>query len=211
MRARPLVVGLIGGIGSGKSRVAGLFAQRGARVVSGDEAGHEALCQPDIREQVVKRWGTKVLDEHGRINRRQLGAIVFGDPVERRALETLVFPWIKERLRQQIATASADPHVTLIVLDAAVLLEAGWDDVCDRILFVEAPREQRLARLAEQRGWSPEEVAARERAQWPLTAKAGRADSIIDNSGSLTEVSRQVEQWLQSMSEHAENQARGSR
>src|SRR4051812_44155490 len=148
------VIGLIGGIGSGKSRVAVAFVERGARVVSGDEAGHEALRQPGIRKAGGRRWGPGLLDERGENGRSRLGAIVFADPAERQALEALVFPWLQRRLREQIAEAAADPGVKLIVLDAAVLLEAGWNSLCDGIVYVHAPRDVRLQRLAQQRGWS---------------------------------------------------------
>src|SRR3954470_996810 len=147
--SRTPVIGLIGGIGSGKSRVAAEFVRHGARVVSGDQAGHEALRQPELRSRVLERWGPEVLDEKGEINRRRLGAMVFADPAELRALEALVFPWIERRLRAEI-DAAAHEGVPLVVLDAAVMLEAGWDKVCDRIVYVHTPREQRLQRLAEQ-------------------------------------------------------------
>src|SRR5689334_1195329 len=97
--ASPPVVGLIGGMGSGKSLVAEVFCRRGATLISGDQLGHEALRQPEIYSEVVRRWGTGVLEPDGAISRRRLAAIVFGDPKERRALETLVFPWITRRIR----------------------------------------------------------------------------------------------------------------
>src|SRR5579883_3248104 len=87
--SRTPVIGLIGGIGSGKSRIAAALAQRGARIISGDELGHQALRQPAIRERILQRWGAELLDEHGEIQRRRLGAIVFRDPAELRALEAL--------------------------------------------------------------------------------------------------------------------------
>ena len=194
---RKWVVGLIGGIASGKSRVAELLARRGARVLSGDQAGHEALRQPEVKARVVERWGLGVLDEHGEVDRRRLAARVFGDPAERRALEAIAWPWIGRRLREQVEAARADPAVKLILLDAAVLLEAGWDEVCDRLVFVDAPRDVRLRRLAEQRGWSAKEVAAREEAQLPLTEKARRADDVLDNSGPPEALARQVDDLLQ--------------
>src|SRR5262249_27646168 len=147
----PPVIGLIGGIGSGKSSVAELFAQRGGRIVSGDLAGHEALRDPEIRDRIVGRWGKDLLDERGETSRRKLAAIVFANPREREALEAIVFPWIKNRLREQIVEASLDRQVAFVILDAAVMLEAGWSDVCDWIVYVHVSRELRLKRIAKQR------------------------------------------------------------
>jgi dephospho-CoA kinase len=193
---KKLVVGLVGGMGSGKSQVAAEFARHGARVISGDPIGHEALRVPDIRRQVIARWGQKVLTAGGEVDRRTLGAIVFADPSERVALEDLLFPWIRRRLREEIQKARNDAIVPLVVLDAAVMLEAGWNDACDVLVYVDAPRSLRLQRLAKQRGWSAEETALREKAQMPLEEKRGRADHVIDNSGELAEVARQVEKLL---------------
>jgi dephospho-CoA kinase len=183
-------------MGSGKSLVAELFARRGARVISGDQLGHEALRQPAIRDRVVERWGQGVLDEQGTIDRRRLGAIVFADPAERQALEAVVFPWIERRLREERAAAEADPSVSLIVLDAAIMLEAGWNKICDWLVYVHAPREVRLRRLAEGRGWKGKEVEARETAQMSLTDKVSRADYALDNSGSPEQTARQVDELL---------------
>jgi dephospho-CoA kinase len=204
MAGKP-VIGLIGGIGSGKSRVADALVRRGGYLISGDRLGHEALAQPDIQEQVVRHFGPEVLDgrtdcqsvlPQGAINRRRLGAVVFADPAQRRALEAMVFPWIERRIDEEIAAARADPAVALIVLDAAILLEAGWNDRCDRLVYVHAPRATRLARLADQRGWSAKEVAARENAQLPLTEKVTRADDVVDNTGPPEPLERQIDRLL---------------
>jgi dephospho-CoA kinase len=196
---RKLVVGLIGGIGSGKSRVAALLAEHGGRVISADAFGHEALRQPDIKVRVVERWGRQVLDERGEIDRKRLGGIVFASPQERRALETLVFPWIERRIGEEIEAAQADPMVRLIVLDAAIMLETGWNRVCDRLVFVDARAELRRQRLAEQRGWGPQDLQAREQAQMGLADKRPYADHVVDNSGSpeqlLTQVEGLLRQW----------------
>jgi dephospho-CoA kinase len=190
------VIGLIGGMGGGKSEVAALLAQRGARVVSGDEAGHEALRQPEVKAQVINRWGQQILTAHGEIDRRKLAAIVFSQEQERKALEEIVFPWIKNRLHQQIAQAKADPYVPFIVLDAAVMLEAGWSHECDRFVYIDAPRDLRLARLGDKRGWSTREVEEREKAQWSLADKRCRADEVLNNSGTLGHLGGQVDQLL---------------
>jgi dephospho-CoA kinase len=190
------VIGLIGGIGSGKSQVAAEFARHGAKIISGDRAGHDALRQPDIRDRVAQRWGRQVLDEQGEVQRPRLGAIVFADEAERRALEALVFPYIERRLREEVAAAQADPQVALVVLDAAIMLEAGWNRWCDKLVYVHAPRAVRLQRLAAQRGWTEKEVAARERAQMPLSEKISRADVVLDNSGPPEETAAQVADLL---------------
>jgi dephospho-CoA kinase len=188
----PLVVGLVGGIGAGKSQVAEAFARRGARVISGDALAHAALRESAIKELVVGRWGKRLLDDNGEIQRRLLAEVVFADADERRALEGMVHPWIKDRIRLEVEAARADAKIRLIVLDAAVMLEAGWHDVCDRLVFIDAPRDVRRRRVAEQRGWTLQEVEAREAAQLPLTAKAAHADHTLDNSTSLERMDCQV-------------------
>jgi dephospho-CoA kinase len=189
---RKTIIGLIGGLGSGKSRVAAELEKHGARVINADALGHEALRQPAIREQLAKRWGKEVLDDRSEISRGKVARIVFADAVERQFLERLVHPYIGRRLREEIDAAQAP----LVVLDAAIMLETGWNDVCDRLVYVHAPRDVRLRRLAEQRGWSEKEVAAREQAQLTLSDKAGRADGAVDNSGTPEHLARRVADLL---------------
>jgi dephospho-CoA kinase len=195
-----LVVGLIGGIGSGKSTVAEAFARRGARVIVADALGHEALRQPAIRDELVKRWSPQILDDNGDVDRRKVAAIVFDKTAhgrdELRTLESLVFPWIERRAREEIAAAQTDDRWRVIVLDAAVMLEAGWNNVCDRLVYVDTPREMRLRRLAAGRGWGLKEVDDRESVQCSLTEKATRADVAVDNSGSPEQVQQQVDELL---------------
>jgi dephospho-CoA kinase len=191
-----LCIGLIGGIGSGKSVAAAAFARRGGKVISGDALGHQALHDPVIRSEVVCLWGKEVLDDQGQVQRRRLGAIVFADPEQRRKLENLVHPWIGARIREEMAEAARDPAIPFVVLDAAIMLEAGWDGVCDRLVFVDAPEAIRHERLAQKRSWSPEEIRAREEAQMPLTEKAARADHVLDNSASPEHLQTQIDDLL---------------
>jgi dephospho-CoA kinase len=183
-------------MGSGKSLVADMFRRRGARVIVGDQLGHEALGQPTILAAVVKRWGREVLEPDGTINRRRLAAIVFANPGERRVLEALVFPWIERRMKEEIAAARACPRCTLIVVDAAIMLEAGWNQECDWLIYVHAPRAVRFRRLEEQRGWKAKEVQAREEAQMSLADKVSRAAYAVNNSGTPEQVAQQVDDLL---------------
>jgi len=193
------VVGLVGGMGSGKSMVAEMLSRREARIISGDQIGHEALKKSDIKKQIVERFGNEILDPSGEIDRRRLGQMVFAHASERKALEKILFPRIGERVRQELEAAWHDQTVPFVVLDAAIMLEAGWDGVCDFLVFVDADRKTRLGRLARQRGWTAEEVEARERAQMELNEKRQRSHFRIDNSGSLEDVERQLSALLGQM------------
>ena len=176
--------------------VAEMLRQRGAKVISGDALGHEALQRPDVHAEVVRRWGSEILEPDGLISRARLAKIVFGDPEERRALEALVFPSIERRIEEEIAAARSRADVPVIVLDAAIMLEAGWNKMCDLLVYVEAPAALRRQRLRQQRGWGDKELQEREQAQMSLTDKASRAHYTVDNSGSAEKVAQQVDSLL---------------
>lgn len=195
LRAAKPVIGLVGGIGSGKSTVARLLAERGGALIEADPIAHDALRDPVIRTKVIERFGVEVLGPNGEIERRKLAKPIFADDSARRELESWVFPWVGERVREHCREADVDAKVKFVVLDAPVMLEAGWNDVCDRIIYVDAPRDVQLARLTS-RGWSLEQLLARERAQLPLTEKARRADAVVDNGGSLDSTTHQLEELL---------------
>jgi dephospho-CoA kinase len=191
------VIGLIGGMGSGKSLVAAQMARHGGRIISGDLLGHEALGQPKIRERLIEYWGSEILDANGIIDRRKVAALVFADADQRRKLERVVHPWIGRRIEEEIARARADDSVPFIVVDAAIMLETGWNKVCDRLVYVDASGEARLRRLGEQRQWTAEEVEAREQAQMPLCEKRKFADEVVDNSGTPEQLAQQVDRLLE--------------
>jgi dephospho-CoA kinase len=189
-------LGIVGGIGSGKSAVADAMRSLGGHLIAADRLGHEALLQSDIKAKLRQRWGDAILDERGDADRKKIGAIVFTDPAELRALEAQVFPYIEKRIVEEIAHARTRNDVKFIILDAAILLETGWHRHCDKIVFVDAPRSLRVARLKEKRGWSEEEVDRREKMQMPLEEKMNRADAVIVNDGDLEKVGRQVKETL---------------
>lgn len=193
------VVGLVGAIGAGKSAAGRCFAQRGGHVIDADALGHEALRQPEVATALVTLWGEKVLREDGTLDRRAIGRIVFSDPRQRNALEATVFPHIQDRTRAEIAAAQANPAVTFVVLDAAVLLEAGWGELVDALVYVDAPRDLRLARLAARSGWDEAELAAREAAQWPAERKKEKATAVVVNDAGRTELQERVDRVLKTL------------
>ncbi len=190
------VIGLIGAIGAGKSTAANCFAARGAHVIDADALGHEALRQPEIVAAIVKLWGEGIRKEDGSLDRRAIGRIVFADRAKRNALEATVFPYIKGRTHDEIARAQASPDATFVVLDAAVLLEAGWGELVDSLVYVDAPRETRLARLATRSGWNEAELTAREAAQLPAAEKKSRANAVVVNDAGPPELQEEVDRVL---------------
>lgn len=190
MQNRAIVLGLVGGIGSGKSAVAKAFAAHGALVLDSDTQAKEALRREDVRRTLVSWWGTGVLDAAGEIDRRKIADIVFRDPAERKKLEELVHPIVRASRASVLAEAAAK-GVDLAIIDAPLLLEAGVDRECDAVVFVDAPREQRLARV-KGRGWSEEELDRREAAQWSLEEKKRRSRFVVHNDADLAALDRQV-------------------
>jgi dephospho-CoA kinase len=195
------IIGITGGVASGKSMVAGHLARLGAGVLDADSAGHDVLRLPAIEAAVRRRWGEAVFGPDGRIDRARVAGIVFAprldSKIERQYLQQLTHPEIAAELRRQ-AEGMAAAGTAVAVLDAPLLLEAGWDDLCEKMVFVDTPRQARLAR-ALARGWSEEDFAAREGAQESLDGKRRRADAIIDNSGSPLQTQAQVERFWASL------------
>lgn len=193
------VIGLVGGIGAGKSAVAERLAALGAFVIDADHVGHALLDQRPVRERLVARFGERVLapaenpDDPPVVDRRVLGGIVFKDPVARRALESIVHPLMRRTFEKAINRTIRRGQAKAVVLDAAILFEAGWNRLCDRVLFVDAPRDERLQRLISSRGWDEAALAAREAAQMPLPLKKAQCDVVVANQGDLAALAREVE------------------
>jgi dephospho-CoA kinase len=182
-----LILGLVGGVASGKSLVAQCFRELGAVVLDADKAGHAVLREPDVIAALRSRWGDGILDDAGQIKRAAVAKIVFarGNETEKRFLEELTHPRIEMRLQQELAAAQNAPKPPpAVVIDAALLFEAGWDKLCHKIIFVDAPRDLRLERSVA-RGWSAEQFAAREAAQFPVQEKRNRSHLMIRNVRTL--------------------------
>lgn len=187
------IIGLVGGVASGKSLIAQQFQRLGAKVLDADGAGHEVLHERDVVRRLREHWGDAVIDADGRIDRSAVARIVFAPPDGPRELaflEQISHPRIERKLKEQIAVWRRQ-GVPAVILDAAVMFKGGWHRLCDTILFVEANTQQRLERAA-RRGWTDADFHARERAQESLAFKRGQADRVIDNSGSPDRTFAQV-------------------
>jgi len=195
------VIGILGGVASGKSAVARALGRLGAGLLDADRAGHEVLRLPRIEAALREHFGDDIFATDGRVDRSRLAGIVFVDSAdgrrERNFLEQLTHPEIGRLLSQQADAIRAE-GTKIAVLDAPLLVEAGWDNMCDRLIFVDAPRGVRVER-ALARGWSEEDFAAREGAQESLDLKRARADVTIDSSGSLEQTQAQVEHLWKSL------------
>jgi dephospho-CoA kinase len=186
-------IGLIGGIGAGKSVVRAELAALGAEVIDADRVGH-SVYEPGTRgfDAVAEAFGPEVVGGDGRIDRRKLGALVFADPEKLAQLNAIVHPLIRAEIERRVDTARRSASVPAAVVEAAVLLEAGWDVLVDEIWLVVASRERVLERLAVGRGLSAAEVDARLARQMGDDERRRRADVIIENDGSLEELRARV-------------------
>ncbi len=198
---RPVIIGMVGGIAAGKSYVGELLENKGALRIDADRLGHEVLLLPEVRERLVELWGKDILDAQGQVQRAAIAALVFGTSAEavtrRRQLEEIVHPRSRRLAEQRIAAARVEPEVPMaIVIDAPLLIEAGWEPFCDLILFIDAPYETRLAR-AQQRGWTQQQFDDRATSQLGLSEKRSAATHIIDSRGE-TELNGQINRlWKQ--------------
>lgn len=187
-----IVVGLTGGIATGKSTVAAMFAARGAAVVDADRVAHRlqapgALCF----RHIVEAFGPDMVGPDGHLDRARLARLVFGDATARRKLEAIMHPAIRQAISEALARAAAE-GAPLGVVEAALILEAGQRDRYDYVVVVAAPPDVQLERLR-RRGLDEAEARRRLAAQWPTEAKAAAADFVIDNGGDLAATASQVD------------------
>jgi dephospho-CoA kinase len=178
------IIGLTGGIGAGKSTAASLLSELGARVIDADRIGHE-VYRPGSEgfRRVVDAFGAGIVAPDGTIDRRALGAVVFADPAARARLNAIVHPLIAEEVARRIAAARDAGSRAPIVVEAAVLLEAGWRPLVDRVWVVTASRENAVARVMAARGLTRDEVERRLDTQMPDAERRRLADLVIENDG----------------------------
>lgn len=192
VRNKP-IIGLAGGVGAGKSAVAGILESLGSAVIDSDQLVREQFRDPEVITTLKGWWGEAVCHAGLGVDRQAVAEIVFNDPDQLARLERLLYPRLACRREALLASYDADPMIQAIVLDAPKLYEAGLDGLCDAVIFVDTDRQVRVQRLAASRGWTEEELARRENLLEPLDRKKAIADYIVVNHASTAEVRSQIE------------------
>ena len=190
-----LVIGLTGGIGTGKSQVSRALERLGAEIVNADLLGHEAY-RPNTEpwQEIIETFGEEVLAPGGEVDRKSLGAVVFADPKALERLNAIVHPHIYRMVKERIAESAAAGR-SVVVVEAALLLEANWTDLVDEV-WVTTSSEDSVVQRLQSRGLDEEAVRRRIRSQMGQSERARHADALIENEGSLADLGERVrELW----------------
>jgi len=187
-----LVIGLTGGIGTGKTEVSRLLQEMGATVLNADQVGHEAYTpHSEAWNEVVRAFGKGILQDNGEIDRRKLGGIVFADTEQLEILNGIMHPRMAAIVREKLQGLN-QRGVEVAVVEAAVLFEAGWDSLVDEVWTTESPEEMVVVRLQERNGFSPEEIRKRIASQMSSSERSERATEVVNNSGELADLESTV-------------------
>ncbi|MGB8684114.1 MAG: dephospho-CoA kinase [Candidatus Binatus sp.] len=196
-----LTIGLTGGIGSGKSTVTQIIGEFGAPILDADKVAHTTYAPGGpAYDAVIAAFGAEIVAADRTIDRKKLGAIVFGKPEQLNKLTSIVWPATFESIRRNVADLRASGAKLPIVVEAAILIEANWQPLFDEIWLVRAPREQVVARIESQRGLKPSETEARIRAQLSDEERGKQATLIIENNGSIEELHELLKEvWAEAL------------
>ena len=186
------IIGILGGVGSGKSTVAAEFAKLGCRIIDADRIAHALLERKDVREKVVSVFGEGILDSAGKIDRKKLGDMVFADGDRLSALNKIIHPLVLGRAEQLIERYSRENQVKAIVLDMPLLLEVGWAERCDKLIFVDCKRQLRVDRAKKIGIINKNQHKIRENFQISLDKKVVIADNTVDNNSDFSGLAKQV-------------------
>ncbi|OGW55661.1 MAG: dephospho-CoA kinase [Nitrospirae bacterium RBG_19FT_COMBO_55_12] len=202
-----LIVGLTGGIASGKSLVAGIFKNLGAHIIDADRIVRE-LLEPgqEAWKEVSGHFGNDIMTPDRRIDRGKLGRIVFSDPAKRAWLNQCLHPRVFEAYAAQVKRLSARTPDAIVVFDAALLMETGFHKKMDKTVLVYAHADQQLSRLMERDRFTPEQALARIESQMPLSEKSRHADHVIENTGTREEAERRAREVFALLKEESEKQ-----
>lgn len=201
-----LLVGLTGGIGAGKSTVAAMLEERGARVIDADDLARRAVRSGTAAfDRIVERFGSGVVAADEELDRAALASIVFADPDRRRELERITHPEVARMLQEALEPFRSTDDV--VVYASPLIVESGMTDACDVVVVVAAPAEDQLRRVGAQRGMSESDVRARMAAQASDDERAAAADVILDNGGTLEELEAQVDRLWRDLERTARERA----
>jgi dephospho-CoA kinase len=201
-----LLVGLTGGIGAGKSTVARMLEERGAKAIDADDLARRAVrSDTAVFDRIVETFGSDVVGADGELDRAALAAIVFADPDRRRELERITHPEVARMLQEALEPFRSTDDV--VVYASPLIVESGMTDACDVVVVVASPAEEQLRRVGAQRGMSESDVRARMAAQASDDERAAVADVILDNGGTLVELEAQVDRLWRDLERSARRRA----
>jgi len=186
------IIGILGGVGSGKSTVAAEFAKLGCEVIDADKIAHELLDKPLVKNKMVASFGKVILDSAGKIDHKKLANIVFADADKLSALNKIIHPLVLKRAEELIKQGNRQNQVKAIVLDMPLLVEVGWAKRCDKLIFVECKQQLRVERIKKMGIFSKNQLKIRENFQISLDNKKSIADNIIDNNSGFSALAGQV-------------------
>jgi len=193
------VIGITGGLGSGKSTVAQIFRQKGVRVLDADKIAHGLLFPgTNSFRQIIKKFGTAILKD-GHIDRSRLAGIVFADARKLKKLCSIIHPQVVKEVKAQIRSFRARKTRSFLMIDAPLLFEAGLDALCDHIIVVYASPKVQVARIQKRNHWTKHEILKRMNAQMSIKKKVVRADFVIDNQGNINQTKKGVEKIWQEL------------
>jgi len=194
------VIGITGGIGTGKSVVAQYLADLGAVIINADEVGHEALRTDEVKQEIMATFGSEVLSADGEIDRKKLGEIVFNDPDAMSKLNNIMHVRMRTMMENEIDDYR-QKGAGVVVVDAAILVEveADWVSLVDEIWVTVSSESEVIKRLTEKRGLTEEQVLARISAQLPQDERIKRSDVVVSNDGDLVEVKTRVKELWENL------------
>lgn len=195
MNHKPKIIGITGGISSGKSTVGRMLASLGAEYIDADEMCHKLFLKPEIKDKITTRFGNSVIDPFGKIDRIRLAEIVFQDKSCLDDLCNILHPIVIEQIKAKIDEIEQRGRRKVIVIDAALLGESELSMICDLIVFVNTRKEHRIERCQINRRWADGELEKRERFQMVLDDKKKKADYVIDNNFTTDNTFRQVKEF----------------
>ncbi len=195
MNYKPKIIGITGGISSGKSSVARMLASLGAECIDADEMCHRLILAKGLKDKITERFGNTVLDTYGKIDRTQLAEIVFQDKTSLDDLCSILHPVVIDQIKSRIVEMEKQGRRKAIVIDAALLEESDLSLMCDFVVFINTGKDNRLKRSQTGRHWPEGELEKRERFQMSLEDKKKKADYIIDNNFSTDDTFRQVKEF----------------